>query len=304
MKDTLKTLYDIDVDLISKYDEKVYKIKSKDKNYCLKYSNYCSNNELINKLEALNLSSSFVLPIKNNIRTRQITQKDKSFYIREWIDEDDISSKDLKVKYYLNKLGEIHKKSSYSLNVTISFYKEIALQIEERIQECFQKYENIMYIIERKEYKSPFEWYFIFYFKDVVDSLDKSRTHLENFRKQIKDKVSIRQVITHQNFAYDHIFITKDKIIGNNKMKLASPVYDLKSLFDKIEYGNIDIVLMLDEYLKINQLYDYEISWLLSLLFIVDDLNLSNNDKENLNKFMKILFKVKSINEIENIIKK
>ena len=304
MKNTLKTLYDIDVDLITKYDKKVYKVKSNDNLYCLKYSNDFCNNDLINKLEALNLSNSFILPIKSNIRTYHVNQTEKSFFLREWIEEDNVTSKDLKVKYYLTKLAEIHKKTSYSLNVTLSFYKEITMQIEEKIEESFQKYDKIISSIERKEYKSPFEWYFVFYYKDVINSLDKSRSYLETFKKQIKDKLTIRQVIIHQNFAFDHIFITKDKIIGNEKMKLSSPIYDLKSLFDKIDYGNINVVGMFDEYLKINELYDYEISWLLSLLFIVEELKLTDDDKDNLKKFMNILFKIKSISEIENIVKK
>ena len=78
-------------------------------------------------------------------------------------------------------------------------------------------------------------------------------------------------------------------------MKLASPIYDLLSLFNNVEFGSIDISGIIDEYLKINELYDYEKRWLLSNLFIANELKLSSNDKNNLHNMMNIIFRLKSI---------
>ena len=78
-------------------------------------------------------------------------------------------------------------------------------------------------------------------------------------------------------------------------MKIASPIYDLLALFNSVEFGSIDISGIIDEYLKINELYDYEKKWLLSSLFISNDLKLSSNDKDNLHNMMNIIFRLKSI---------
>lgn len=305
MKNTIKTLYNIDAKALIKYTNKVYKVKSLDEcEYCLKYVDNISNSTLIEKINALNLNNSFVMPIKTCIRTQIAKKEDKLFYLAPWVEDDNIESKELKIKYYLLQLGKMHAKSSYTLNVTQSFFSELTMNLEELIEESYQQYEKIIKIIERKEYKSPFEWYFINHFNQIIDSLDKSRTHLTSFKNITKDKASLRQVIIHQNFSYDHVFITKDKIIGNDKMKLASPVYDLKDLFEKVTFGSIDISGMINEYLKNIELEDYEKEWLLSLLFIVPKLNIIENDIKNLKNMMNILFKYKSICELEEKIGK
>ena len=230
MKNTIKTLYDIDTKSLVKYTNKVYKIKDdKNNEYCLKYIDNSCNKLLLEKVNALKLNEQFVMPIKTCIRSTIGQINNKKFYLSRWIDDDLIESKDLKIKYYLKQVAIMHKKTSYTLNVTESFFNELTLSIEEQIEETYQSYEKIIYIIERKEYKSPFEWYFINHFNIIVKCLDNSRMHLENFKKLVKNKETIRQVINHLNFSYDHVFLSKDKIIGNDKMKLMSPVFEIKS---------------------------------------------------------------------------
>ena len=295
MKNTLKNFYNIDANTFIKYSNKVYKVKNDEDEYCLKYINSSCSNDVIDKVNALNLNDSFIMPIKTCIRANEARHNNNMFLLTKWVEDDNINSKDLKLKYYLSKIASLHKKTSYTLNVTSSFYNEIGYKIEENIQETYQKYESIMFNIERKDYKSPFEWYFTFHFKDIVDCLDESKKQLIEFKKIMNDKLIIRQVVTHQNFAYDHVFLSKDKIIGNDRMKIASPIYDLLALFNSVEFGSIDISGIIDEYLKINELYDYEKKWLLSSLFIANDLKLSSNDKDNLHNMMNIIFRLKSI---------
>lgn len=305
MKNTIKQLYNIDSKALIKYSNKVYKVKDENDNkYCFKFCNNQCNNLLIEKINALNLSSNFVMPLKTCVRSNQGYINNKPFYMFNWIDDDNVDSKDLKLKYYLTMISNLHKKSSYSLNVSISFFNELSMKIEENIQDVYQYYEKIIATIEKNEYYSPFQWYLYFHFKDIIYSLDKSREHLEDFKKIVKDKLSIRQVINHLNFSYDHVFIIQDKIIANDKMKLASPIYDLVDLVNKIEFGTIDVSSLFEVYLGNNQLYDYEIKWLLSMLYVTDKIKFTDNDFDNLKKLMNLIFKIKSINEIEKIIQK
>ena len=303
MKNIIKDLYNINTKSLLKYTDKVYKVKSDDNNeYCLKYCDDNLNTKVIEKMDALNLSDSFVMPLKTCIRSIRAKKDDKYFYITKWIDDDLIESKDLKIKFYLNKIANMHVKSLYTINVSSTFFSELTMQIEESIQECYQKYESTIYNIERKEYKSPFEWYFIYNYKNIIESLDKSKLYLNKLKEITKNKSSIRQVITHQNFSYDHVFISKNKIIGNDKIKISSPIFDLLHIFNYINYGNIDLSGMINEYLNVFKLEEYEIYWMLSLLYIVEFIKFNNDEFKNINKLMKLHFKYKSINEIEGLL--
>lgn len=303
MKQTLKDLYNIDTNSMVKYTDKVYKIKSSDKkDYCLKYSEKDFDYKVIEKINALKLNDCFIMPIKTCIRSNIVQKNDKYFYVSDWVDDDYIESKDLKIKYYLNQIAILHNRSSYTINVSSSFYNELFMKLNENIEEKKQKYENIIYIIERKEYKSPFEWYFINNFNKITSSLSKSLDYLEKFKNSIKDKNNIRQVITHQNFSFDHVFITKNKIIGNDKINLASPIEDLIYIFNNIDFNSLDISGLINEYTNSFTLEEYEIYWLLIKLFIVDDLYIDNNEINNIDRFMKIILKYKSVLEIEKIL--
>ena len=162
MKNTIKNLYNINPKALIKYTDKVYKIKDEDESeYCLKYVDCPCNNMIVEKMNTLNLSENFEMPIKTCVRSNQFNYDNKVFYVSKWVEDDLIESKDLKLKYYISKLGELHKKSSYTLNVTTSYFTELTMKIDEQLQQSFNYYENLAYIIERKEYKSPFEWFYI-----------------------------------------------------------------------------------------------------------------------------------------------
>lgn len=303
MKNTLKDLYDINAKSLLKYTNKVYKVKSDDNNeYCLKYSDNEINNKVVEKINTLKLNDSFVMPLKTCIRNIRAKKDERYFYMSEWVEDDLIESKDLKIKFYLNQLANMHLKTLYTTNVSSTYFSELTMQIEESIQESYQKYDAIIYSIERKEYKSPFEWYFVYNYKNIIESLDKSKKYLNKLKELTKNKSTIRQTITHQNFSYDHVFISKNKIIGNDRIKISPPIFDLIYLFNYISYGNIDLSGIINEYLNVFKLEEYEIYWMLSLLYIVDFIQFNDNEFNNINSFMKLLFKYKCISEIEELL--
>ena len=283
MKNKIKDLYNIDAKALIKYTDKVYKIKNDNEDeYCLKYIDCPCSNSLNEKINALHLNDNFEMPIKTCIRSNHVMHNDKYFYVSKWIEDDLIESKDLKLKYYLSKLSKLHKETSYTLNVTSSYFNEISMKIEEDIENVNQYYEKIVSFIEKKEYKSPFQWYFIEQYKNIVESLYKAKFYLDKFKS-----------------------VSKDKIIGNDKLKQVPIVYDLKSLFDNIEFGSIDLSLILENYFKTIEVSEYEIYWLFSLLYQFKILEFTSDDLNNIKMLNQLLFKYKSINELEEkIVKK
>ena len=300
MRDVLKSLYNIEPKLLVKYTNKVYKVSCDDETYCLKYIDNVDNDKVLEKLNYLD-NDCFLLPHKNNIRTNRNFYNNKQFYLYDWLNEDEADNKDLKLKYYLNRIGKMHNQSSFTSNVAISYYKELKMQIEEKQQETYALLEKEISQFEKDDYHSPFEWNFLNNYHIFIESLDKSKKYLEQFSKLTENKSIIRQVITHQNFSYDHVFLNKNKISGNEKMKIASPVEEFTSLFNNCDFKTVDFSGCFNEYLKNNELDEVEKNRLLSLLFI--NINKKTNDDfSSLVNLNQSLYKIKSIEEIVKIL--
>lgn len=298
MRDLLKQLYNIEPKALIKCSDKVYQIKCNDNAcYSLKYVDHFDDGKVCEKLEALHIDY-FTMPIKTLQRTITPTYNDKVIRLTPWIQEEYLEAKDIKLKYYLSRIGEVHQKTTFTSNVSVSFYKETAAYIEEQQQQCLQILDKMMEDIERLDYKSPSQWYYTLNYTKFIKSLDQSKEHLNRFKELSKDKSTIRQVVTHQNFDYNHIFISKDKIISNEKMQICSPVFEIKSLFEHSYFGAIDLSGCLKEYFAKFQFEDYEVEWLLALLYIPYIKFYPGNDFKNLTNIMQSVFMVKSVDEL------
>jgi len=303
MRDTLKQLYNIEPQVLIKYSDKVYQIKCENESYSLKYVDHFNDGKVCEKLEALHIDY-FTMPVKTQQRTITPTFKNKVIRLTPWIQEEYLEAKDIKLKYYLSRIGEVHNKSVFTSNVSISFYKETVASIEESQQQALHILDKMMEDIERLDYKSPSQGYYTLNYTKFIKSLEKSKEHLNKFKELTKDKSTIRQVITHQNFDYNHIFISKDKIISNEKMQICSPVYELKSLFEHSYFGSIDLSGCLKEYFNKFEWEDYELEWLFALLYIPFIKFYPGNDFKNLTNIMQSVFMVKSVDELSQEIQK
>lgn len=303
MRDTLKQLYNIDAKALIKCSEKVYQIKTNEESYSLKFVDHYDDGKINEKLEALKIDC-FTIPIKTNQRSTTTYIHDKIVRLTPWIREEYIEAKDIKLKFYLNKIAELHRKSQFSSNVSSSFYAENVAYINEQQQEAAQLLDKMMEDIERVDYKSPSQWYYTLNYTKLLKSIDKSKECLEKFSNLTKDKSVIRQVITHQNFDYNHVFISRDKIISNEKMSICSPIYEMKSLFEHSFFGSIDLSGCLKEYFDKFSFEDYEIEWLLALLYIPNVKFYPGNDFKNLTNIMQSIFLYKSVEELDQYLHK
>lgn len=298
MRDTLKQIYNIDAKAMIKCNDKVYQIKCDDGFYCLKIIDHNDDGRIKEKLEALKIDC-FNIPIPTNQRAITTNINDKIVSLTPWISEEYIEAKDIKLKFYLKKIADLHLKSQFSSNISNSFYLETYSYINEKEQETTQLLDKMMEDIERIDYKSPSQWYYTLNYTKLLKSIEKSKDCLNKFHELTKDKSVIRQVITHQNFDYNHIFISKDKIISNEKMTICSPIFEIKSLYDHSYFGSIDLSGCLKEYFEKFSFEDYEIEWLLALLYIPNVKFYPGNDFKNLTNIMQAIFTYKSIEELD-----
>lgn len=304
MKDIIKDLYNIDVLTFIKVSDKVYRIKTNDKEYALKYAEQRNINIdfIMEKLSIINVNF-FVYPLKNINNQYISTFEDFSFIIFPWIEEDSVLLKDLKLEFFLDSLAELHNKSFYTVKVNNSFFDETYDFIVNKIDKMTEYIENYVAQIERLDYKSPSQWLFLLNYPVYVDSLAKANKALEEFREKCDKKTNVKMALTYNNFDYKHIILRHKKLLGVENLEITSPVYDIFYTFSSLNEISVDTKLYYEKYFNKFVFDDYEKLWLLSLLHIPRIDNLSNNEIKNIKEVTNSLNYIRNSDDIAEIIK-
>lgn len=303
MKSIIKELYQIDVSSFIKVTDKVYKIKTEKEEFVLKYINQNNIESILEKLKIIKIDF-FVYPLKN-IYGRYVSNFETvNFIVLPWIEEHTSMMKDLKLKFFLNSIAELHNKSFYTAKVNEKFLKETYDFIANKIDTISEYIESYIGKIERLEYKSPSQWIFLLNYPMYIDSINKANKYLESFKEKSETKTSVRLAITYNDFDYSHILIKNQKIVGIENVEITSPIYDVFYTFSCLNEMNVDTKMYYEEYFNKFILDDYEKDWLLSLLFIPKISNLSLDETENIMEVTNSLNYIKNSNDICSIIKR
>lgn len=302
MKDAIYNLYNIKVVSFIKVSNKVYKIKTDDKDYALKYIEQVGLDSIIEKLKIIKMDN-FVYPFKNIYNQYISTYEDVHFMILPWINEDKVMMEDLKLNFFLTTLAQLHNKSFYTIKTNESFFNETYDFIANKIDKVEEYIENYMSEIERIDYKSPSQWLFILNYPVYIDAISKANKALENFKDKSENKTSVRLALTYKDFDYRHIILKEEKILGIENIEIAPPIYDVFYTFTILNDISVDTKIYYEKYFKKFILDDYEKEWLLSLLYIPIINNLSNNEENNIKEVTRSLNYIKNSEEIAKIIK-
>ena len=301
MKELINNIYKINVTSFIKISDKVYKIKSDDKNYILKYIDNNNLNMIIEKLNIVKIDTIY-FPILNTNNEYISKYENYSFVIYNFLEEEKTSLNDLKLKFYLNELANLHNKTYYPLKVNDSFFKDTYEYIGKLIDDKEKIIKDYMEYIENTNYKSPSEWLFLLNYPTYIKCIDEANEALEKFKNISYKKSNVRMAFTFNNFDYKHIFLKESKIIGVDNIRLSSPVYDIFYTLSVIENSNVDIKSYYLKYFKTFILEDYEKEWLYSLLYI-PNLNISNDECLNIKNITNSLEYIKSSYEIIGTLK-
>lgn len=301
MKETILSLYNIEVLTFIKITDKVYKIKSNEKDYALKYIEQTNLDNLIEKLKIIKLNN-FVYPLKNIYKQYVSSFEDVNFIVLPWIEEDSVIAKDLKLKFFLENLANLHNKSFYTIKVNEGFFNETYDFIANKIDSIEDYIEKYMSKIERLDYKSPSQWIFLINYPIYVDAIKKANKYLESYKDKCKDKTTVRLAFTYNDFNYNHISLKEEKILGIESIEVAPPIYDVFYTFISLNEINVDIKMYYEKYFKKFILDDYEKDWLLSLLYIPRIENLSSNEVNNIKEVINSLNYIKNSEDIARII--
>lgn len=301
MKETIKKLYDIEVISFIKITDNVYKIKSNDNDYALKYIEQSNLENIIEKLKIIKMDS-LVYPLKNVFNQYVSSFYDINFILLPWIEEDGIEAKELKLKLFLENLAKLHNKSFYTVKVNEGFFNETYDFIAKKIDDTEQYLEEYIKKIERVDYKSPSQWLFILNYPLYVDSISKANKYLESYKEKCKTKTSVRLAFTYNNFDYNHVSLKEEKVLGIENIEVTPPIYDVFYTFISLNEINVDVKMYYKEYFNKFILDEYEKDWLLSLLYIPKIENLSSNEVKNLKEVLNSINYIKNSEEIARMI--
>lgn len=303
MKEIIKKLYNIDVLTFIKISDKVYRIKTEKEDYALKYIEQSNLDTIIEKLKVLKVNF-FVYPLMNIYNQYMTIYEGISFILLPWIEKENILMKDLKLKFFLNSLADLHNCSFYTMKVNESFFNETYDFIASKIDKTSDYIEEYMYKIERKNYKSPSQWLFILNYPRYTEAIDKANKALENFKEKSLKKDTVRMALTYNNFDYGHVLLKKEKMLGVENIELAPPIYDVFYTFSSLNEINVDTKSYYERYFNKFILDEYEKEWLLSLLYIPIIDNLSLDETKNIDEVINSLNYIKNSENIANLIKK
>lgn len=296
MKKEIEERYNIQIISLIKLSDKVYRISSSREEFILKEQPNLSLESTFARLRILNIEE-FVLPLKDN-NEHYITEiEDKYFSLFPYYEDEEELAKDIRLNFYVKTIASLHDSSSYPLKVNDGFFEEsisyLDLQVSKAKQEILTRIERI----EKENYHSPSDWYFLMNYPILYNSLKEADKYITLLEDEWKESTNIHLSLTYQNFSYDHILIKNRRIISLEKMALAPSIYDLVFLFYKSVDLKIDLSYLVDQYLEIHKLESYEQNWLLAFLFI-PQLERKNNEIDDITSLYRTLTLLKTANEI------
>lgn len=174
--------------------------------------------------------------------------------------------KNEKAKDYLKLLSLLHTKTCYYIEVSDDDIKKTYEDVNKRISDNYMFYENLINMIDSKEYMSPVEYYISKNIGIILSAFNYCFERLNNWYENNKNNNKKRVVTLLNNIDINNLVKSIDKsyYISFNDTKVNNPIYDLISFYDKYWY-DFDFTSLLMYYEKVFPLLDEE----KSLLYII-----------------------------------
>lgn len=298
MYDFLNREYNIRADTSIRLTNKTIRIKSSQSQYILKEVDNNSLETLYNRLSIIHMDY-FVLPIEN-VRRKYVTFDDNKYYVLyRFFENEDILGIDLKLSFFIKALAMLHKKTSYYININDNYLESTLNYLDEQIKNISNDIQARIEVIERSDYHSPNDWYFLMHYNQLQNAVENASKHVLNFENLAKKEKSLRICLTYQNFDFNHILLKNEQIISIEKMGYNMAPFDLYDLLNKCDLKSINMIPYIKEYLVINPLNEYEKEYLMAMLYIIS-YHRYENQKQDLEKMISLVDYIGQIDNIEN----
>jgi len=177
----------------------------------------------------------------------KILYKTENYDIYEYIHDAEIT-KEERAGDIINLVTLLHSKTTFYKEIDDDTYKELYENIIGKLEYLTNYYNDIAEIIEREEYMSPSNYYFIRNISKLFQALNYSRYQIDKWYDIIHEKKRIRIVNLHNNLSLDHYLLDeKPYLISWRQTKKDLPIYDLLKFYKRY-YFELDFCDLLRSY--------------------------------------------------------
>lgn len=289
--------YDFQVIGFIYLSKNVYKVKTKNKFYCLKIVEDKKLEIAYNHILTLKLQH-FVHLLLNKQNHYFTNYEDKYFYIMEYLSPDKDIKKEIKLKAYYQYLSYLHNHSFFFQHIQDDFIKQQKQDLFSIIQERKSSYENLMKQFEVMKFRSPSGWMLVLNYYRLMEHFHQAYHYLNDYCEVMKDQSEIRLSLTYNHFCYEHIYVYEDKLISIDNMQINFCIYDIYDMFQAVEPFYDDFDSLFGHYLKKVQLLKEEKILLCCLLSIIPVIHFSQDEEHNILEMSKILCYLDCVNRI------
>ena len=209
----LKEYYGINYTSSLKVSDKTYKVLSSHGYYLVKEIKDKTSENIFKRLY-LSKVDYILLPLKGKNDFFIQFEDEKYYLVFNYYEDESLAGYDLKLNLHILFLIDLHKKTKINIQINNSYLKDTIDFLDLKIKKASDNINARMEVIERSDYHSPNDWYFLMHYNILNKSLEKASKHLMFFENEVKKLSSIRLCLTYQNFDFNHILLKKEKIIS------------------------------------------------------------------------------------------
>ena len=268
-----------------KYAKKksVYIIETNDNKYVIKKKN---DNYILNYLKTRNFD---YMP--------KILNEDETYQLTEYIDEINVPD-DQKIFDLIDIVSLLHYKTTHFKEVDANYYKGLYEDITGNIEYLRNYYNDLIAIIDNKEFMAPYEYVIARNIGKIYEALDFSQREIEVWYEEVKNVKKRRVVVLHNNLDLSHFIRNEESyLISWNRAKIDNPIFDLYKLYKKC--GNdFDFNSLLSKYENKYPLLDHEKRFLFILMSMPGEIDLTGSNytiTSNVSERIDLIYKTESI---------
>lgn len=229
----------------------------------------------------------------------KIIDNNDRYQLLEYIDSIDMPDEQ-KILDMIDLVSLLHNKTTYYKNIDSDDYNKIYEDISNNIEHLSNYYNDLITIIESKEYPSPSEQIIEDNISKIFACLNYSKGELDKWLELMNTKTKQRFVLLHNNLDLRHFIRNENSYLTSwNKAKIDIPIFDIYKLYKK--YGlDFNFEVLLKRYEKNYPLLEEEKKLLFILITLPNKIELNKKEYENtlsVNEMIDTIYKTEKLLE-------
>ncbi len=175
----------------------------------------------------------------------------------------------------------LHNKTVYYVDVTLDEIKETFEKLNNKIDNTFNYYDDVITMIESNVYMSPSEYMLARNCNSIFSCLNFCKEKLNEWYEIMEKKSKKRIVLLHNKLDPNHLIKNKNNIlISWDNASRDIPIYDFINLYKK-NYSSYDFNELYREYKNKFPFLKEETILMYIILFIPDKIKLDSSELKN-----------------------